>query len=95
MVSGDATYALYLDDALLADNVPLQRNYGYLGLITAQSAVAYNAVTVSGGQAAAPGWPAAVTTGTFSSAQGFSDQKVVSGNWEINKGIYRDGARLG
>ncbi|HNB54022.1 MAG TPA: hypothetical protein PK530_18890, partial [Anaerolineales bacterium] len=47
ILSGDTTYAVYLNDQPLASDIPLLRNSGYLGLITARSSVSFGLVEIS------------------------------------------------
>jgi len=47
IISGEFTYAIYLDNQLIASDIPLYRNNGYIGLIVSQSTVAYNLVDTS------------------------------------------------
>lgn len=98
VISGDKTYDVYLDDFLLAANVPLQQNYGHIGMITVQSAAEYESAQVAGTATA----PAAVQTpasvqpftapGIYSGTLGFPDQSVVSGKWAVDQGVYRQSA---
>jgi len=48
ILSGAKTYTIYLDDHIIARDIPLIRNYGYIGLITSRSAVAYHLVEMFG-----------------------------------------------
>ena len=50
VVSGDKSYDVYLDDFLLAADVPLLRNYGYAGMITVQTAAEYESAQIGGPQ---------------------------------------------
>jgi hypothetical protein len=96
VVSGDTTYSIYLDGRPLGENVPLQSTQGYVGLITVQSSVAYDSVEVSDAQispsatrSATAAGQATATPRVYGSAQGFPDQRVVTGNWETTAGVYR------
>ncbi len=98
VVSGDKSYDVYLDDFLLAADVPLLRNYGYAGMITVQTAAEYESAQI-GGTAAAPAagqTPASVqpltAPGIYSGTLGFPDQSVVSGKWVVDKGVYHQTA---
>ena len=96
VVSGNSTYSIYLDGALLADNLPLEnaQNYGYIGLITAQSSAAYNSIQVAGAEAvsSATATPAVLqpltAAGTYGGTAGFGDQRIVSGKWDVAQGVY-------
>lgn len=46
ITSAETTYDIYLDDQLIARDIPLIHNSGYLGLITSRSAVTYDLVNV-------------------------------------------------
>ncbi len=48
ILSGAKTYTIYLDDHIIARDIPLVRNYGYIGLITSRSAVSYHLVEMFG-----------------------------------------------
>lgn len=48
IVSGEAAFAIFVDNQQVAANVPLMLNSGYIGLITSRSAAAYGMVDVSG-----------------------------------------------
>ena len=95
VVSDETTYSIYLDDFLVASDLPLQQNYGYVGLVAVQSSVDYDSVAVGGASATATGdtTPIAVqplaAAGIYSGTQGFPDQRIVSGKWEIADGLYR------
>lgn len=98
VVSGDSTYSVFLDGVLLADNLPLLngQNFGFVGLITAQSAAAFDSVQVGGAElvaaAATPAAPAVLrpltAAGRYGGAAGFPEQRVVGGNWQIAQGVY-------
>lgn len=94
VVSGDKSYDVYLDDFLLASDVPLQRNNGHIGMITVQTAAEYESAEISG-EATAPAasqTPASVqpltAPGVYSGTLGFPDQAVVSGKWKVDQGVY-------
>lgn len=42
--SGESSYDIFIDDAPIARDVPLQRSNGHIGLITSRSSVAYTSV---------------------------------------------------
>jgi hypothetical protein len=97
VVSGDSSYSVFLDGVLLADSLPLfnGQNFGYVGLITAQSAAAFDSAQVGGAElvaAAATPAPAVLrpltAAGRYGGTTGFPDQRVVGGNWEIAQGAY-------
>lgn len=96
VVSGDSTYSIYLDDRLLVDGVPLQQDFGYVGLVTTQTAAAFDSARVAGvqGVTASPTrMPGGATTGVTSGATAVippaGERRVVSGNWEIAGGVYQ------
>ncbi len=47
IISAEAMYDIYLDDQPVVHDVPLNRNNGYIGLITSRSSVLYDRVEVS------------------------------------------------
>lgn len=73
VVSKAETYDIYLDGTRLVANLPLQSDAGYIGLLTTQSAAAYDLVSVGATDAAASAAP--VTT------DGFSEVRPLSGDW--------------
>ncbi len=77
VTSGDSSFSVYLDDRLIVQSVPFgtRQNNGYIGLLTSVSSVIYDEVTVDGVGAA--------FKGNFTSLDGFTDQRVVSGKWTI------------
>jgi len=76
VVSGETTYDVYLDDTLIASALPLQQNYGYVGLLTTQSSAAYRQVVVD----AAESEPLENTgIGTL---EGFNNVSVLGGSWK-------------
>ncbi len=98
VVSDETTYSIYLDDYLVAADLPLQQNYGYIGLIAVQSSVDFDSVAVGAADAPAVAdtTPMAVQplapAGIYSGTQGFAEQRIVSGKWEISDGLYRQTA---
>jgi hypothetical protein len=47
VVSGESSYDLYVDNQLIASAIPLVRNNGYIGLLTAKSTAAYSLIDVT------------------------------------------------
>jgi len=47
VVSGESSYDLYVDNQLLASEIPLVRNNGYIGLLTAKSTAAFSQIDVA------------------------------------------------
>ena len=98
VVSEESTYSIYLDDFLVASDLPLRQNYGYAGLVAVQSSVDFDSVAVSGPDvtAAAGQTPSAIQqlapAGVYSGTQGFAEQRIISGKWEVNDGLYRQTA---
>ena len=62
---------------MIIQSVPFgsNQNFGYIGLITSVASVVYDEVTVDGVGAA--------FKGNYSTLDGFTDQRVVSGKWTI------------
>ncbi|HNA55392.1 MAG TPA: hypothetical protein PLM13_13705 [Anaerolineales bacterium] len=77
VVAGEASYGIYVDERLIVQAVPYRtkQNFGYFGLLTSRSSVVYDEVLVDG--------VGAVFKGTYSNMDGFTDQRVVSGKWNI------------
>ncbi|MFM8321495.1 MAG: hypothetical protein ACKOC5_11330 [Chloroflexota bacterium] len=75
IVSKDTSYEIYLDGNLIVKDLPLMSSYGYIGLLTSNSAVVYDSVVVAGSAAQ----PQSVTV-----TDGFSDVSLLSGKWETN-----------
>lgn len=46
IISGAETYSVYLDSQIIARDVPLLQNRGYIGLVTSRSAAAYHLVEI-------------------------------------------------
>jgi len=106
VVCGESSYSIYLDGAALAQDVPYvagasggEGSFGYIGLITAQSAVTYSSVRVSAAEAAgarvqkttavARGHGAGTPVTIVGAAGGFTDQWVVNGQWTSDGGVFR------
>lgn len=95
VVSEGTTYSVYLDEILLAANLPLQHKYGYIGLVTSQSSANYDSLQVTGLGTAPAGsqTPLAdvpfTAPGVYSGTVGFPDPRAVSGKWEVEDGLYR------
>lgn len=83
VIAGESTYSIYSDDRLIVQAVPYGsgQNFGYFGLINSRTSVVYDEVAVDG--------VGAVFQGTYSNMDGFTDQRIVSGKWNIgnNKAI--------
>ncbi len=77
VTSGDQSYSIYLDDRLVVQSVPFisKQNNGYIGLLTSVASVTYDEVSVDGVGAA--------FKGNYTSLDGFTDQRIVSGKWTI------------
>jgi hypothetical protein len=101
VISGATTYSVYLDDFLLASDVPLESTRGYVGLVTVQTSADFESAAVgapspTGAAAAAAETPAAAQAlavpGVYSGKLGFGDQAVVSGKWVDEDGVFRQTA---
>ncbi len=83
VVSGEKSYSIYLDDRLVVQAVPYESGYtsGYFGLVTSRTHVVYDEVAVDG--------VGAIFKGTYESMDGFTDQRIVSGQWTVenNKAV--------
>ena len=80
VVVNDTRYAVYLDDKLIVDNLPLQNNGGYIGLLTTKAAAAYEQVEVD--RADAPIKPSRKVVDTFGNV------RSLNGNWTIRDGVF-------
>jgi hypothetical protein len=95
VVSGETAYSVYLDDFLLAADIPLRQNYGYLGFVTVQSSADFESAQVDGVQPVTDanqtpaGTQPLTPAGKYSGSQGFPDQRIVSGKWAADQGAYR------
>ena len=91
VVSDLDSYSLYLDGFALVTDLPLRQNFGYVGLVTVQ----YDAVTVSGLEpvitpsASPAAVPALSASGVYTAGVTAADQRILSGQWEIEQGVYR------
>lgn len=95
VVSGADTYSVYLDDFLLASDLPLRQNFGYVGLVTVQSSARFDQIQIHNAQIGAtpvltpivsqPLSAAGVYSGTFDA----NERRIVSGRWEIDQDAYR------
>ncbi len=77
VISGDSSYSIYVDEKLIVQAVPYGtgQNSGYIGLLTSRTSAVYDEVAVDG--------VGAIFKGTYTTLDGFTDQRVVSGKWEI------------
>jgi hypothetical protein len=75
VISGETTYAIYLDGTLIASDLPLQQNYGYMGLLTSQSSAAYDQVVVDAIEAKP------LENTAIDDADGFNNVTVLGGLW--------------
>ena len=95
VVSQATTYNVYLDDFLLASDLPLMQRYGYLGLITVQSSAEFVSTRVDGIATLASATetpvalPALADAGVYSGTLGFPDERILSGKWEVAGGVFR------
>jgi hypothetical protein len=91
VVSGDGSYAVYLDGAQLASGLPLYRDSGHIGLITSMAKASFGSI-----QAASNGQPSASLTAPAASNDFFGDIETISGEWvqegtklsQINEATY-------
>jgi len=83
--SGSSTYAVYLDNQIIARDLPLVRNSGYIGLISSQSVVAFGPIsTNSSGQQVSQFSPPETTGEDF-----FGDIRTISGDWVTEGSVIR------
>ncbi len=80
VVSKDTTYDIYLDETLIARDLPLVQQQGYVGLLTSQSSAAYNRVVIDAIESAPLG-----NTGVVG-LDGFSNLSVLGGRWSTQNG---------
>jgi hypothetical protein len=78
IISGDTSYGIYVDERLIIQSVPYgsEQGFGYIGLLTSRASAVYDEVIVDG--------VGALFKGTYTNMDGFTDQRLVSGNWEIS-----------
>jgi hypothetical protein len=78
VVSGKLSYSIYVDERLIIQSVPYVsgQSFGYIGLLASRTVVVYDEVSVDG--------VGALFKGTYTNLDGFSDQRLVSGKWEIS-----------
>ncbi len=98
IVSGETNYSIFLDGILVASDIPFVngQNFGYVGLITARSASVFESVGVNAAgrttaTLATPTsavMPPLTAAGRYSGTSGFSDQRVIGGNWNIAQGVF-------
>ncbi len=88
VVSGEETYSVYLDDRLLVDGLPLQQNFGYVGMVTTQTAAAFDSARVAGASAATVS-PTRIPASSTASPQAPGEQRAVSGNWVVDNNVYQ------
>lgn len=81
VVSGDASYNIYLDNVLLVSGIPLRQNAGHVGLLTSKSAAVFDAPWIGGVQETA-----SLTNGR---GQRSSERTVVSGEWVVENGVFQ------
>lgn len=83
VAAGGSSYSIYVDDKLIVQAVPYgsQQNSGYIGLVTTRTSAVYDQVSVDG--------VGAIFKGTYATLDGFTDQRIVSGQWTIasNKAV--------
>ena len=83
--SGSSTYAVYLDNQIIARDLPLVRNSGHIGLISSQSVVAFGPIsTNSSGQQVSQFSPPETTGDDF-----FGDIRTISGDWVTEGSVIR------
>ena len=108
VVSGVDVYSVYLDDFLLAADLPLQQNFGYVGLVTVKSTASFDQITVEQATTAKPTasatpvaapparvTPSAQISPTSSAAtvvRTFPERRVLSGRWELEGDLLRQTA---
>ena len=77
--SHTSSFSIYLDGRLVIQNEPLKsgQNSGYIGLLSSVSSVSFDEVTVDS--------IGSTVKANFSSLDGFTDQRSISGKWELSK----------
>jgi hypothetical protein len=91
VVSDIERYSIFLDGVLLASDLPLRQNYGYLGLVTVQSKATFDSIAIDGLETApaiTPVQPLSAA-GIYTDSTTATDRRVLSGQWEIEQGVYR------
>lgn len=97
VASGQDSYSITLDGFLLAADVPLHQNYGYVGLVTVQSTASFDQIQVGDlvdlATATTTADPSVLALqlapGAAVDTNASSDRRVLSGQWEIEEGVYR------
>jgi hypothetical protein len=72
-----STYAIYLDNQIIARDLPLVRNSGHIGLISSQSTVTFGPISTGVGGQQVTQFERPVTTGD----DFFGDIRTISGDW--------------
>jgi hypothetical protein len=75
IISGQESYAIRLDDELIASNIPLASRAGHIGLSTSQSMAAFNAIEIF--ELAKTGSRSTAGTGQ----QLLREAKILNGDW--------------
>ena len=91
VVSGEGSYAVYLDGEQLAVDIPLFSNSGHIGLITSKAEASFGSI-----RAASNGQPSANFAAPAASNDFFGDIETISGEWvqegtklsQINQATY-------
>jgi hypothetical protein len=81
VVANGVTYGIFLDDKAVVENMPLQSDAGYIGLITTRSSAGFDSVDV-GGTTAKPR-EVQTTTGAFDAV------RILNGTWTAEKGVFK------
>jgi hypothetical protein len=80
VVSKDTTYDIFLDGTLIARDLPLEQNQGYIGLLTSQSSSAYSRVAVDAIESTS------LDDAGIGQLDGFSNLSVLGGRWSTEDG---------
>jgi len=80
IVVEDTTYSIYLDDKFIVDQLPLQNNAGYIGLLTTKTSATYQSLEVT--RANTPAKPTQKVVDTFGNV------RTLNGNWSISDGVF-------
>jgi hypothetical protein len=83
--SGSSTYTIYLDNQIIARDLPLVRNSGHIGLISSQSVVAFGPIYTNASGQQVTQFSRPETTGD----NFFGDIRTISGDWVTEGSVIR------
>ncbi|MFN8382306.1 MAG: hypothetical protein U0V02_10220 [Anaerolineales bacterium] len=81
IISKSATYDIYLDGKLTVRDLPLQQNYGHIGLLASNSSVSYDQVDVADTQ------QSSTSQSVANGVDALSNLIILSGKWDMQNGV--------